>query len=165
MDDYYPEGLVEKQRKDDLFWLSIAEGIAQKSKCQKRQVGAVIVDGYGRVVATGYNFHPRNTYKDHVCLRKDIPSGEQMDVGYCCHAERNAITFANFNDMQGATLYLTHAPCGSCACMILQAGIGDLVYYQDRPSPDGIALIDDLVEDHDRIRIRAYNKETGKRVE
>ena len=149
--------------KDDIYWLSFAEKVAEKSRCQKRQVGAVIVDKFGRVVATGYNFHPRNTDKDHVCLRKDIPTGTRMDEGYCCHAERNAITFANFHDMQGASLYLTHAPCTTCACMILQAGISELVYYNDAHSVNGVALIRELA-DEKRLTIRSYSLKSKQRI-
>jgi dCMP deaminase len=141
---------------NDLHWLNVAHEVSLQSKCIKRKVGSVIVDKNGRVVATGHNFHPRGTSQDHVCLRKDIPSGEKMADGYCCHAEQNAITFANFNDMQGATLYITHASCKICARMIMQAGIGELVYYKEELEREtGVSLFKELGS---AINIRSYEK-------
>lgn len=148
-------GDIETQMYNDMYWLSTARQISLRSKCQKRRVGAIIIDENDRVIATGYNFHPRGTSQDSVCLRKDIPSGESMDHGYCVHAEENAMIFANFDEMQGATLYVTHAPCRHCALLIIQAGIGELVYYKDKAErKTGISLFKELGSS---IKIRGYD--------
>lgn len=143
--------------KDDLHWLAMADLTAKKSKCQKRQIGAVIVTEDGRCVSCAYNFHPRNTDLDHECLRKDIPTGTRMDIGYCCHAEINAIIFTDWHDLQGATIYLTQAPCPACAPYLIQAGLSKIVYYKDEVKrPNGIEIIKALTSNH--LEIRAYDR-------
>lgn len=145
-----------KRQKNDLYWLSVASKISEKSKCQKRQVGGVLLDKMGRVISTAYNFHPRKTKLDHICFRKDIPTGEQMHIGACCHADVSLLIFANFNEMQNGSMYLTAAPCEACAPYILQAGLDSLVYYKsDIVRPDGVNLIRQLT---DKIDIRIYDK-------
>jgi len=146
-----------KEQKNDKYWLSVAQQIAMKSKCKKRQVGAVLVDIHGRVISTGYNGHPRQTCKDNICLREEIPSGSSMDLGFCCHAEMNAIIFADFKSMQEATLYLTHPPCAFCARHIMQAGITSLVYVNDGiERPDGLDLLRELLGGLQWFDMREY---------
>jgi len=145
------------QKDTDLHWLAMADLTAKESKCQKRQIGAVIVAADGRCVNCSYNFHPRNTDLDHECLRKDIATGTQMDVGYCCHAEINAIIFTGWHDLQGATLYLTQAPCSACAPYIVQAGIAHLVYFKDEVDrPNAVEIIRKLTSN--RLQIRSYDR-------
>jgi len=138
-----------KQAEIDQKWLRVAECIANEfSRCKKRKCGAIIVGIYGNIVGTGYNFHPKKTCLDHICLREEVKSGSNNDIGYCCHAEVNAATHANYNDMQRATMYVTHAPCIQCARYILNSGIARLVYYiDDQDRIDGIRLIKDLTAD------------------
>lgn len=54
--------------KDD-YYLKIAESVAARSTCIRRQYGAVIVKN-DVIVSTGYNGSPRNV--ENCC-----------DVGYC----------------------------------------------------------------------------------
>lgn len=133
-----------KQKKDDLYWLSVADKVAEKSKCYKREIGVVVLDVSGRVISTAYNGHPRKTHMDNMCTRKNIHTHKRMHLGYCCHAELNAIIFANFTDLKEATIYITAPPCEACAPYILQSGIDELVYYKDGYKEDGIKLIRDL---------------------
>jgi deoxycytidylate deaminase len=41
------------------------------------------------------------------------------------HAEQNAIIYADYEKCQGATIYITDAPCDGCMRMIEGAGIAD----------------------------------------
>ncbi len=147
----------EKQKQIDLHWLTVADVVALKSKCIKRQIGAVIISADGRCISCAYNFHPRNTDLDHECLRKDIATGTQMGVGYCCHAEVSAIIFTSWHDLQGATIYLTQAPCPACAPYIIQAGISNLVYFKDKVErPNGVKIIEELTSN--RLQVRSYDR-------
>ena len=147
---------------NDRKWLTVADCIAsQHSQCKKRQCGAIIVDRHGRVAGTGYNFHPKKTGLDHVCLREGLKSGSDNDIGYCCHAEINAMIHTDFNAMQDATIYVTHAPCIQCARYILQSGIKRLVYYTDEQERiDGIDLIKALIKDcsSERFTMIGYHR-------
>ena len=59
------------------------------------------------------------------------------------HAEANAITkLARYsNSSDGATLYVTAAPCIECAKLIIQAGIKRVVYGEQYRLEDGINLL------------------------
>lgn len=143
----------------DIKWLKVAQAIANEfSRCKKRKVGSLIVGVNGEIVSTGYNFHPRHTTKDDVCLREGIETGTQMATGYCVHAEANAMIYADFHRMQDATLYVTCAPCIICARLILQSGVKRLVYYSDNRL-DGIELIKELRPD---FMITCYEKDGAK---
>lgn len=109
------------------YYLQLARTASIKSKCLKKQVGCVIVNN-GRVVSTGYNGHPRNTTCDNICLRKDIKSGEDTHIGYCCHAEMNALIFSNYDSIQGGDIYITEAPCIYCTRYVMQAGVKNCYY-------------------------------------
>ena len=62
---------------------------------------------------------------------------------YVLHAEANAITKVakSGNNSQGATLYVTDAPCLECAKLIIQAGIKRVVYVIEYSVRDGIELL------------------------
>jgi len=50
------------------------------------------------------------------------------------HAEANAILNyrGSLKDMTAATVYVTLFPCHECAKMLVQAGIGEVVYLDDK---------------------------------
>ena len=92
------------------YFLGIAEAVAKRSTCLRRQYGAVIVKN-DVIVSTGYNGAPRgaeNCCDQGECWREanNIPHGEQYEKCQAVHAEMNAIINANRADMVGATLYL-----------------------------------------------------------
>ena len=169
IDDSLQEVIKEHQKriaKKDLYWLSVADKIAEKSKCQKRHIGVIILDRTGRVISTAYNGHPRNTYCDNECIRKTIHTHKKMAIGYCCHSEINALIFADFDSLQGATIYLTAPPCEACAPYLIQSGLCELVYYKDEYAEPGVEMIKKLTTDSDGIscfKIRSYNQQVNER--
>ena len=74
--------------------MSIAELVAQRATCLRRQVGAVLVRDK-RIVTTGYNGVPTGIQHclDVGCLRESqgVPSGERHELCRGLHAEQNAI--------------------------------------------------------------------------
>ena len=62
---------------------------------------------------------------------------------YVLHAEANAISklAKGTNHADGATLYVTDAPCLECSKMIIQAGIKRVVFWRDYHSHDGVQLL------------------------
>lgn len=44
----------------------------------------------------------------------------------------NAILNKISSDVRGCTLYVTLFPCNQCAKIIIQAGITEVVYYEDK---------------------------------
>ena len=62
---------------------------------------------------------------------------------YVLHAEANAITkmAKSNNSSNGATLYVTAAPCLECSKLIIQSGISRVVYRDAYRLTDGIELL------------------------
>lgn len=64
-----------KPRSWDETWMAVAESVAKRSGCCRRQIGAVIVDPYQRIVATGYNGPPAGLKETRVIGGLDAGSG------------------------------------------------------------------------------------------
>lgn len=119
------------------YYLGAAIASAARAECKGQHVGCVIVGAGNRVLSTGYNGAPEgfgNCSDGNVCPRCDKReawgSGEGYDKCICVHAEMNAISAAARFGMalDGATAYVTHQPCFTCAKELIQAGIAR-VYY------------------------------------
>ena len=119
----------------DQYFMDIAQMVAARSNCSRRQVAAVLVRDC-RIISTGYNGTPRGVRNcsDGGCPRcnSDTPSGHGLHECLCSHAEENSIVQAAYHGIavKGATLYPTFSPCLQCAKMIINAGIVEVVYHQ-----------------------------------
>ena len=67
-----------------------------------------------------------------------------MTFTYVIHAEANAIVkiARSGNNSDGATLYVTDAPCIECSKLIIQAGIRRVVYGRKYRLSDGLDLLE-----------------------
>lgn len=117
------------------YFFGIAEAVAARADCTRRQAGAVIVRDH-RIISTGYNGAPRGAPG---CLEGACPRGrhyskflgDTFDLGCTCgnpwpcpdavdplssydtgpgtcislHAEQNAIIYADYDKCQGSILY------------------------------------------------------------
>jgi dCMP deaminase len=124
----------------DEYFVEIATQVATRSTCLRRSVGAVVVRDK-RILSTGYNGAPRGLAhcEETGCIRQrlGIPSGQRQEVCRGLHAEQNAIIQAALHgvSIEGATIYVTHQPCITCAKMIINAGIGRVVSRSAYPDP------------------------------
>lgn len=117
----------------DSYYIGIARAVAARAECSRRQVGAVVVQGR-TIVATGFNGAPpgKPSCLDGACPR--AASTATPGVGYAAsgcvviHAEANALLRADWDQMQGATIYVTDEPCELCAPLIEAAGISRVVF-------------------------------------
>lgn len=123
----------------DEYYIKIAEAVSYKSKCLKKQYGAVIVKN-DVVVATGYNGCCRGEPECTVCtkVKANKDEAEYMSCP-AVHAEQNAIISASREEMLGATMYLYGwdvekeepaedvKPCEICLRLIKNAGIDRVV--------------------------------------
>lgn len=81
------------------YYLDIAETVAERGTCLRRNFGAIIVQN-DEIVSTGYNGAPRgrvNCIDTGICIREklQIPRGERYEVCRSVHAEANAIISAS----------------------------------------------------------------------
>jgi dCMP deaminase len=131
----------------DEYFMNIAEDVAKRSTCIRRQIGAVIVNTKKEIVATGYNGNPRGQKhcSEIGCIRdiENIPSGERSEVCTAVHAEQNALIQAGTRSRDG-TMYCIILPCNTCAKMIANAGIKRVVYKDAYPEKMGLQLLEEL---------------------
>jgi dCMP deaminase len=122
----------------DDYFMQIAGIVAARGDCVKRRVAAVIVKDR-RIIATGYNGAPRGVKN---CSEGGCPrcsqfaaSGANLDECLCSHGEENAIIQAAYHgtSVKDAVLYTTCSPCLLCTKMIINAGIGEVVYNAAYP--------------------------------
>lgn len=123
------------KRNDYLSWdeyfMGIAKLSAGRSKDSNTQVGACIVSRENKILSMGYNGMPTG------CCDDDMPwerEGENLETKYpyVCHAELNAILNRSTGSLEGAKLYVTLFPCNECAKAIIQCGIKEIVYGEDK---------------------------------
>ena len=116
--------------------MEIAEATAKRSNCSRRHVAAVVVKDR-HILSTGYNGTPHGTPN---CFAGGCPrcagrvaSGTHLEECLCVHAEQNAICQAAFHGIAlgGATIYVTISPCLTCAKLIVNSGIREVVYGGD----------------------------------
>lgn len=128
---------VSKQRKEYLSWDEFFMGVAilssRRSKDPNTQVGACIVSKDNRILSVGYNGTPNGF--DDIYFPWDR-EGEELETKYLyvVHSERNAILNyrGNVKDFEGAKLYVTMFPCNECAKELIQVGIKEILYLEDK---------------------------------
>ena len=122
----------------DEYFMDIAFTVAQRSTCDRAHVGAVLVRDR-RILTTGYNGAPAG-------LPHCYEVGHLMVDGHCMrtlHAEQNAIIQAALHgvSIEGATAYVTHQPCLTCAKMIINAGVRRVVYAGNYPDEHSVHFL------------------------
>lgn len=103
---------MEQKRVDKInYYLDIAQTVAERSTCLRKQYGCIIVKN-DEIIATGYNGAPRgrqNCIDLGFCSKKkffpDIRHGG-YDACRSIHAEQNAMISAARKDMMDAHMYL-----------------------------------------------------------
>ena len=128
---------LNRQRKDYLTWdeffMGVAKLAAKRSKDPSTQVGACVVSSDNRILSVGYNGTP-NGYDDK-CFPWDR-EGDELETKYLyvVHAERNAILNyrGSSRDLEGAKIYVDLFPCNECAKEIIQSGIKEVYYLDDK---------------------------------
>ena len=125
------------------YYLDIAQTVAERGTCLRRNYGAIIVKN-DVILSTGYNGAPRgrkNCCDLGQCMRDklNIPRGERYELCRSVHSEQNAIIAASREQMLGATLYMAcidpadgslvpgTSSCMMCKRVILNAGIAKVV--------------------------------------
>jgi len=110
--------------------MSLATLSAFRSKDQKTQTGACIIDQDNKVIGIGYNGLPIGLDDGNPKFWEDTDDSdiEHSKHTYVVHAERNAIYNSFGQNLKGATIYATLFPCSDCAKTIIQSGIRRVVY-------------------------------------
>jgi dCMP deaminase len=132
----------------DEYFLRIADVVAGRSTCLRRQVGSLVVKDR-RMLATGYNGAPRGlAHCEEVgCLRDaaGIEHGRGHELCRGLHAEQNAIIQSAMYgvSIDGGTVYSTHQPCVLCTKMLINAGIKAIFYLERYPDELAEKMLDE----------------------
>ena len=131
-------------KKIDYAHMRAAEAYADLSHARRLKVGAIITKD-DRVISIGYNGTPAgwdNNCEDYHGL--DLKGNPTLVTKpEVLHAESNAIgkLARSTESGEGATMYITHAPCFECSKMIHVAGINKVFYRPPYRNTNGIEFL------------------------
>lgn len=147
------------KRQDYLTWdeyfMGIAVLSAMRSKDPSTQVGACIVDADRRILSMGYNGMPRCCSDDNFPWER--AEGLDSKYLYVCHAELNAILNCHRGSVKGCVVYTTLFPCNECAKAIIQSGIAEVVYKEDKYAKSDSVRASKRMFDAAGVKYRPYN--------
>lgn len=129
-------GASRSETRDQIM-LNIAYEISRLGTCKRRQVGAVAVDRYHRVLAIAHNGLPKDYphCSDNACGGAFYASGTNLEACEAIHAEANLLTFVA-DIMRIDTVYLTHSPCRTCIKSLANTSCQRLVFAAEYPHPE-----------------------------
>lgn len=147
----------------DEYFMGIAMLSAKRSKDPSTQVGACIVNRDKRIMSMGYNGMPRCCSDDEFPWDK---SENPLDSKYLyvCHAELNAILNCDRGNVRDCICYTTLFPCNECAKAIIQSGISEVVYMEDKYAESESVIASKKMFDTAGVTYRLYSK-SNKKVE
>ena len=136
----------------DAYFLQIADTVAQRSTCPRRQVGCILVDSKNHIVSTGYNGVPSGFPHciENPCPGAHYPPGEGLDLCEAIHAEVNA--FLQLRSDDELTAYMTILPCFTCGKMFANSKVKKIVAlaeYVHAPTKEILQMAGIRVEIHD----------------
>jgi dCMP deaminase len=126
----------------DLLLMENAELWGKRSTCSRLSVGCILADRTGSltgqkgaILSHGYNGTLPG--RDHCQHTDDRPCEEAV------HAEMNAVLWAARRgvSVEGTTAYITHAPCFTCARVLIIAGVGRVFFGQHYRLAEGVQLL------------------------
>ena len=148
------------------YYLDIAETVAKRGTCLRRNFGAIIVKN-DEIISTGYSGAPRgrkNCSDLGFCRREqlNVPRGTRYELCRSVHAEANCIISASRNNLIGSTIYLVGKDvktgqlvedansCSMCKRLIINAGI-EKVIIRDTPNDYREISVSDWIKNDDSL--------------
>lgn len=126
------------KRQDYLSWDQYFMGIAilssRRSKDPNTSVGACIVGDNNKILSVGYNGMPNGCSDDEFPWERSAEDPLDTKYLYVCHAELNALLNYTGTRLAGSKIYTTLFPCNECSKAIIQSGIREVIYQEDKYS-------------------------------
>ena len=116
----------------DQYFMGIAILSSMRSKDPHTSVGACIVGADNKILSVGYNGMPRGCSDDEYPWDRENEDPLQTKYLYVCHAELNALLNYTGTNLQGARIYTTLFPCNECTKALIQSGIKEVIYMEDK---------------------------------
>lgn len=139
----------------DEYFMGVAMLSAMRSKDPNTQVGACIVSPEHKILSMGYNGFPRGCSDDEFTWQRE---GEDNKYFYSTHSELNAILNYRGGSLEGATIFVTLFPCNECAKAIIQSGIKEVVYADDKYCNTPGVIASKRMLSTAGIKLRRYEK-------
>ncbi|PZE22752.1 deoxycytidylate deaminase [Paenibacillus xerothermodurans] len=143
-------------RKDwDTYFLDMAYMASTRSRCNRRHVGAVLVQGK-KLLGAAYNGAPMGVpdCSEAGCMLVEEYELDEREGALqvvkkqrcirTIHAEQNLLLFTDPKDREHSIVYVTDQPCWTCANMLANSGISEIVYH--RPYPKDSEKVATLME-------------------
>jgi len=150
---------MRKPKDWSSVFFDIAFAIAQRSKDDSTQVGAVLVGEGCRILATGFNGPPSQI------VDSLVPWDKRPDkYAYIIHADENALLFAleahGGKPLIGSTMFLTAMPCTECVLRMIRCGVSTVAvpschkpFQLAKYQVDSQNIIDSQENDGSKLRI------------
>lgn len=138
--------------------MALAHLAAWRSKDPSTQVGACIVNASNRIVGIGYNGMPSGC-DDHEFPWEREGETNETKYPYVVHAELNAI-LNSIHNLQGCRIYVSLFPCNECAKAIIQSGIKEIIYEDDKYATSDSVLASKRMLNAAGVKLR----QTGTRI-
>lgn len=114
----------------DSYNMLIALTCSLRSPDPNTQVGCYLIDEENRPLGSGYNSIPAGCNVNNIpWAREGLP--EETKYPFVIHAEINCILHANFST-RNSILYTTLFPCNECMKLIIQSGVKEIVYLENK---------------------------------
>jgi dCMP deaminase len=140
--------MYDNRKSWDEYFLDMAYMAATRATCLRRHVGAVLTKDK-KVLGTAYNGSPSQTPSclDEGCLlvstyesdsaadsESHLNNEPKLVLKHHCirtiHAEQNLLLFTDRSDREEASVYVTDQPCWSCANMLANSGVKEIVFHR-----------------------------------
>lgn len=153
---------MQEKRKDYLSWDEYFMGVAMlsgmRSKDPNTQVGCCIVSQDNKILSMGYNGFPTGCSDDDFPWAREGEDPLDTKYVYSTHSELNAILNYSGGSLAGARLYVSLFPCNECAKAIIQCGIREVIYAEDKYSDTISVIASKRMMDAAGVKYHQYQK-------
>ena len=120
------------------YLIQVAKTVSLRSTC-RRQVGCVLADKQGRILATGYNGKPKTfpNCTENTCTN----TSDNPGPCYAIHAEINALMFCQDID-KIYYIAVTRLPCVPCSLALLNTNCFIVIYSENNSYQNITSLLE-----------------------
>lgn len=115
----------------DEYFMGVAVLSSKRSKDPSTKVGCCIVNEDKKIIGIGYNGFPVGVDDNKFPWTTKSDNWVDQKYPYVVHAEANAILNTT-SSCKNAVLFVTLFPCNECAKLIIQSGIKEIKYIDNK---------------------------------
>ncbi len=141
----------------DQYFMGIAKLSAMRSKDPHTSVGACIVGNDNKILSVGYNGMPHGCSDDEYPWDGKNENPLETKYLYVCHAELNALLNYTGTNLHGARIYTTLFPCNECTKALIQSGICEVIYAEDKYADTVSVIASKKMMKSAGVKYRAYD--------